>query len=268
MDEEKILFQFKTVQSNVFKSLGEAMKDILTDAGIVFTKTGVKICEMDASQTILVHLKLHADKFEEYFCKQKILVGANMQNLFKILKTMTNNDTLVWKIYQSNINILVIQIFNNDKHISHTIHFPLIDLDHDDIQIPPAEFSSIVTMPSADFQKICRDFYSYSDTIEIRSSDNLLIFRCNGNIAKQETIMGGNDNNGVQFLKKDDDPSSIVQGYYNLKHLNMFTKCTNLCNTIELYMKNDFPIVIQFQVGSVGVLKLAIAPKVKDEFLE
>jgi len=47
--------------------------------------------------------------------------------------------------------------------------------------------------------------------------------------------------------------------------LNMFTKCTNLCNTIELYMKNDFPIVIQFQVGSVGVLKLAIAPKVKDD---
>ena len=52
--------------------------------------------------------------------------------------------------------------------------------------------------------------------------------------------------------------------YYNLKHLVMFTKCTNLCNTIELYMKNDFPIVIKFQVGSLGTLKLAIAPKLKD----
>ena len=29
-------------------------------------------------------------------------------------------------------------------------------------------------------------------------------------------------------------------------------------------MKNDFPIVIKFQVGSLGTLKLAIAPKLKD----
>ena len=136
-----------------FKTLGEALKEILTDANIVFTNSGVKICAMDASQTVLVHLKLDADKFEEYYCKHKVLIGVNMQNLFKILKTMTNNDTLVWKILQSNINVLIIQIFNNDKHISHTIDFPLMDLDHEDIQIPPAEFSSIVTMPSTDFSK-------------------------------------------------------------------------------------------------------------------
>ena len=83
-------------------------------------------------------------------------------------------------------------------------------------------------------------------------------------LLNRKQIMGGGDNNGIQFIKKDNNPKSIIQGYYNLKHLNMFTKCTNLCNTIELYMKNDFPIVIQFQVGSVGVLKLAIAPKVKE----
>ena len=63
-----LLFQFKTVQSNVFRTLGEALKEILTDANIVFMPTGVKICAMDASQTVLVHLKLDAESFEEYFC--------------------------------------------------------------------------------------------------------------------------------------------------------------------------------------------------------
>ena len=63
----------------------------------------------------------------------------------------------------------------------------------------------------------------------------------------------------------DEDEDNIIQGYYNLKHLVLFTKCTNLCNSIEMYMKNNFPIVIKFTVGSLGCLKLALAPKVEME---
>ena len=261
---DSLLFQFKTVQSNVFKTLGEALKEILTDANIIFTKTGLKICAMDASQTVLVHLKLEADNFEEYYCKHQVIIGVNMQNLFKLLKTMTNNDTLVWKIYAEDINNIIIQIFNNDKNINHTYKLPLMDLDYEDITVPPAEFESIITLPSSDFQKICRDMHNISDTIEIRSAGGYLYFKCDGSIASQETIMGGNDNNnGLQFIKN--NTNSIIQGFYNLKYLVMFTKCTNLCNIIELYMKNDFPIVIKFKVGSLGTLKLAISPKIMND---
>tara|TARA_B110000977_G_scaffold192449_1_gene265952 strand:+ start:765 stop:1553 length:789 start_codon:yes stop_codon:yes gene_type:complete len=257
------LFSFKTIQSNVIKTLGEALKEILTDANISFNKSGVKICAMDATQTVLVHLKLDSDNFEEYYCSKSSVIGINMQNLFKLLKTMTNNDTLFWGIKKDDVNFLIIKIYNNDKNITNTFKLPLLDLDNINITIPPAEFDSIITLPSSDFQKICRDMHNISDTIEICNAGNLLYFKCNGCIAQQETIMGGStDEVGLQFVKQSDD--KIIQGYYNLKHLVMFTKCTNLCNTIELYMKNDFPIVIKFQVGSLGTLKLAIAPKIND----
>ena len=62
---------------------------------------------------------------------------------------------------------------------------------------------------------------------------------------------------------KNNNPSGIIQGYFALKHLVLFTKCTNLCNSIEMYMKNNFPIVIKFTVGSLGCLKLALAPKIE-----
>ena len=38
---------------------------------------------------------------------------------------------------------------------------------------------------------------------------------------QQETIMGSTDDVGLQFVKQSDD--KIIQGYYNLKHLVMFT---------------------------------------------
>ena len=65
----------KTVQTTVFKTLVEALKDILTDVNIEFFKGNsdseneedkgyIKIVAMDSSQTILVHLKLEGSRFE------------------------------------------------------------------------------------------------------------------------------------------------------------------------------------------------------------
>jgi proliferating cell nuclear antigen len=57
---------------------------------------------------------------------------------------------------------------------------------------------------------------------------------------------------------------NIIQGYYNLKSLVLFTKCTNLCNNIEIYLRNNFPIIIKYEVGDLGELKLCLAPKCDD----
>jgi proliferating cell nuclear antigen len=101
---------------------------------------------------------------------------------------------------------------------------------------------------------------NFSEIIEIKSVGNQLIFSCKGEFVQQETIIG-ETNNGMSFVKSPTE-DSIIQGYYNLKHLVLFTKCTNLCNSIEIYMKNNFPIVIKFAVGSLGNLKLCLAPKI------
>ena len=47
-----------------------------------------------------------------------------------------------------------------------------MDLPVETISIPPAEFDSVITMPSGDFQKIIRDMHVLSDVIEIRGVIN------------------------------------------------------------------------------------------------
>ena len=47
---------------------------------------------------------------------------------------------------------------------------------------------------------------------------------------------------------------------FSLKYLMLLTKCTNLCNQINLYIKNDYPIVIKYNVASLGEIKLCLAP--------
>ena len=39
---------------------------------------------------------------------------------------------------------------------------------------------------------------------------------------------------------------------------------SNLCNTIELFLKNDYPLIIKYSVASLGEIKLCLAPKSKN----
>ena len=154
------IFEVQTVQSSAFRILIEALKEILTDANLEFDETGLKIMAMDSSHTVLVHLKLNAEQFEVYKCKQRTVIGVNMINLFKLIKTMGNSDTLTLHLEEENQCMLGIRIENSEKNSITKFKLNLMDLHEENIQIPPPTFSSVITMPSIDFQKICRDMHN------------------------------------------------------------------------------------------------------------
>ena len=75
------------------------------------------------------------------------------------------------------------------------------------IQIPPTVFESVITLPSSDFQKICRDMVNISDEIEIKAVDNSLILTCKGEFAEQETVIGECSSNGISSSSEISSPS-------------------------------------------------------------
>lgn len=255
------LLELKTVQTSPFRILVEALKEILTDANIIFTKDGLKIMDMDRSHTLLVHLKLEADSFEKYYCEKRTVVGLNMMNLFKIIKTVGNNDSLSIFMDSENTDKLTIQIENGEKNRMTTYKLNLMDLDEDGINVPDTEFDSIITLPSSDFQKIIRDMSNLSEEIEIKSYNQKLIFSCNGDFADQTTVIGEKEDG---LIYQSNDPTKIVQGIFKSKHLSLFGKCSNLCNCIEMYMKNNYPLIVSYNVANLGKMKIALAPVVND----
>lgn len=253
------LFEMKTIQAAAFRTLIEALKEILTEANLEFDSTGVKIMAMDETHTVLVHLRLHSDRFNEYYCPAKHVLGINMIYLFKLIKTMGNNDSLTLYLPASNPNKLGIKMENADKATTTNYFLKIFDTNVDEIQIPSLSFTSIIRMPSTDFQKVCRDMNGLGDgeKVEITSSGSDLIFKCIGDFAEQETIISENTSMKVQRTSKTNE---IVQGIFQLKHLVLFTKCTNLCPAIEMYLKNDFPLIIRYTVANLGEVKLVLAP--------
>ena len=103
-------FNIQTVQSGAFRVLVEALKDILTDCNFIIDHTGVKLIATDSSHNVLIHMKLHAENFDFYECKESTIIGINMTNMYKLIKTMGNSDILTLFLEANNKNTLGIQI--------------------------------------------------------------------------------------------------------------------------------------------------------------
>ena len=252
----------KTVQIAPFRILMAALKDILLETNIVFTKQGIKIINMDKTHTILVHLFLKAENFEFFECKEeKIIVGVNILHLFKLITTIDNDDTLTIYIENDDYNECIVKELwlkfeNGNIKQSKIQKLKLIEPEQDELEIPDVKFSSVINMPSNDFQKIIRDLANISEKIEIKSVEDELIFKCSGQFAKAE-IRRSENNANMQILNK--QHNKIIQGEYSLKNLLYFIKCTNLCNQIEIYLENNRPLIVKYNVASLGEIKMCLS---------
>ena len=254
----------KTVQIAPFRTLMTALKDILLETNITFEPDGMRIINMDKSHTILVHLFLAAQNFEFYECKKdKIIIGVNMFHLFKLINSIDNDDTLTIYIENSDyvdgiVSHLALKFENGEIKQCKTQKLRLIEPEPEELEYPDVKFASIINLPSADFQKIIRDLSCISDKLEIKSVGNELIFKCQGQFASAEIHRAESDGSMGFVLKQ--ESSKIIQGEFSLKNLGYFIKCTNLCSQIEIYLENDLPLVVKYDVASLGSIRLCLAP--------
>lgn len=254
--------RLQTVQSTAIKVLFEALKDLLTDVNMTFDSTGMRLLAMDGAHVALVHVKLSAHDVEEYVCTQNYVIGVNMAALFKLLKTISNNDTISFEILDSSADELVITIENMDKNSVAVYKLKLLDIDEEMLNIPDVTFDSVISMPSNDFQRICRDMSAISETLVIETKGSELHIECTGEFASCSMNIG-ETTNGITFERLETAPN--VKGTFALRYLNLFTKSTNLSNYVELYLKNSYPLILKYQVASLGFVRFCLAPKVSEE---
>lgn len=274
--------EIKTIQISAFRILIEALKEILKDATIKFTpivydangeinsSSGISIVAMNQTTSVLIRLKLWAKNFEKFYVKSKkpLLIGINMMCFYKLIKTINNDDQMLTLFLEENdMNHLGIRIENTDKNTNTTYKLNILDSEHSDLTIPTSEFEAIVTMQSNDFQRIIKDISNICDSVNISFIDgpknrNTLIFSGKGEFASQKTILQAKDSDTTEG---NSDKDIIIQGEYDLKNLSLFSKCSNLCQNIDLYMKNNYPLIIKYQIANLGQVYLVLSPKTRTD---
>ena len=244
----------QTIQASALRTIFEVLKDIVNDVNVYFTPQGVRIVTLDTARVTLVHMFLPAENFEAYTCESEVIAGLNMANTHKLLKSVTNNDSLIMRMQGR--DVLEIEIENTVKHSTTTFKLKLLDINEDDLNVPEIDMDIVTTIPSVDFQRIARDMANLSTEMTIKRTKTTLELSCAGDFADQMTTL---DCPPV-------DRDEPVGGTYALKYINMYTKATNLCSSVQLFQFSEpnMPMVFRYAIANLGEIKFYLAQKSED----
>lgn len=243
--------KLRTIQAVAIKSVFEVLKDIINDVNLYFDEDGVHIIALDIARIALVHMTLSAENFEEYDCKSRIIAGMNMANTYKLLKSVTNNDTLEMSITSG--ETLEIIVHNQAKKSSSKFNLKLLDIDEDLLESPDLETDIITTFPAVDFQRICRDMGNLADDISIFRDGNILELSCRGDFADQSTS-----------IECPDDIAVRIGNTFSLKYINLFTRATSMCSSVQLLQNShddSLPIILRYTIANLGDMKFYLSAK-------
>ncbi len=269
----KRILYLKTGYVIPLKTLTEVLSNVLTETTWVFTApdpkdpekfAGLEIATADTSRTIFIRVQLAAKEFDPYYCKyDRLELGVSLINLYKLLKSVDKDDTMSLYVEENDRQNLIIEIENQEKKSKTFYKLKLMDLDQQPKKTAKIEYDIKITMPSTEFHKLCREMNNIAEYVDIQCTSKNIIFTCKGDCAERSTIFKSEEG-GLNISNENKKNHNIIQGIYELKNIVLFTKCANLCNDIEIYMKNDFALTIIYTIATLGTIKIALSP-VKEE---
>lgn len=265
-DDCTYLFKLETTQITVIKPLFEALKDMLAEANIQCDSEGLRSIASNQKKGIVVFLQLFGSKFEDYACyKKNLSLGINLDALHKIVKPINNTTTLTLMVEQDSTEHLQVIVNNSEEGKRKKSTLKLLDLDVPKTNLGQNnQFDMVIYMSAVKFQKTCREIISSNnDKVSIMAYNRTLTLSCNcedseDTIEAQEITLVETP----EYLQFVADSGGIVQGEYSLKDILSFTKCNGVSGggIMKIYMHNDLPLVIEYNVGGLGYMKLVIDP--------
>lgn len=279
-NDESKLFRFSTKEGVCIKNLWERLRRY-RDCTFRFVKTGVFMSAISESRTCMVQLSLNS--LSDYVCNEEQVVGLDTINLFDVLRTANREDyvTLQMNKKQSTSPTVEVEIEDVERDTVTTYNMRTLDLEYAQHDIPPTKFDVVISMSSAQFQRVLRQCSAAGSRVHIHTA------RIDGRVAlvfdasDASSRMGGTAADRVRVvvtLPGDNVVECRTGSYFNLNYLTEAARSgsmnpgglvsISLCHVDESAGGQETdgrPIVIEHNVGTMGKLRHFIAPQLQEE---
>ncbi|KAL7270040.1 proliferating cell nuclear antigen [Rhizina undulata] len=257
------MLEARLEQANVLKKVVEAIKDLVQDCNFDCNDSGISLQAMDNSHVALVGMHLKAEGFSPFRCDRNIALGINLGALTKVLRCAQNEDIVTLKAEDAPDSLnLVFESTENDRISDYSIK--LMDIDQEHLGIPDTEYAASITLPSAEFQRICRDLTALSESVVIEATKEGIKFSCTGDIGSGSVTLRQHDNVSKPELSTRIELTEPVSLTFSLKYLVNFCKASSLSQTVTLSLSNEVPLLVEYKMEA-GHVRFYLAPKIGDE---
>lgn len=154
--------------------------------------------------------------------------------------------------------------FNIETEKSAEFQLNLLNLDAQALGIPDTDYPTHVKMSSSEFVRLCRELTQLAESVKVEVEDKVASFSFNGKAGAGKIRMKKNN------AEKSEDQVDIrcteeVSCSYGLQYLNSFAKASSLSNVVTLYLSNQFPLMIDYEIENMGYIKFYLAPKMEED---
>lgn len=255
---------FKTIIKIIAMKISKS--NIICRPKVNDTNAHLRIFAINTDKTLMLNLRLEISEFSKFICDSEILLGIHWPTLNKIINIMNNDEWLSLIVDDEDKSKLKIKIHNTDKQRKIILSLNLLSLPNEFITIPAIKATSIIISTKV-FHKICEKF---------KKEDRDIEFICNNEILKLSAIDNNVNNNvntsielkhDIDIILHDVDAGQIKQ-IYKFNNLYDFDRLINLSDSINIFMKQNYPLIIKFHITTLGYMYICVPHCIEYDILK
>lgn len=258
------MLEARLEQASILKKVVDAIKDLVQDCNFDCNDSGIALQAMDNSHVALVSMMLKAETFSPYRCDRNIALGVNLSSLTKVLRAAQNEDIMTLKAADAPDTLsLLFESSDNDRLSEYDLK--LMDIDQEHLGIPETEYAATITMPSAEFKRICTDLLAMSESVNIEASKDGIKFSCTGDIGNGSVTLRSHTNVDKPKENIDIELGEPVSLTFSLKYLANFCKAAGLSDSVKICLSSEVPLLVEYNLSGNSFLRFYLAPKIGDD---
>lgn len=266
--KKHVLVYLCTLQAVKWRNTWDVLAPILVDGNLVFSTRGLEIHGVTHTQCV----KCDLNAFEEYEFNMSspVSIGVNFENFFKMFKGAKEEDIIRLEITDDSLH-------GPNPHISTEIlsdgvtirgKLSILDIESVSADMPPVRYDSVLEVLSFKFQMAVRLHSEHGETCQIlnyhdpEGENDILFFHTPGDFSSLTTCLRAQESSVSQELENE-RKSSDKKESYKLHDLNLICKATPLSKYVTIYLKEDYPFILEYKVGTLGFMRFALASRIE-----
>ena len=242
--------EFVYVNGKLFKQIFTFIKEINSEANIFFSEEGLDICLQNETHCSLLKIVMYSECFKEYNHSSNIEVGLNINNFCKILSCIKENEEIKI-IISEDVDKLDISFGKYDFSLN------TMTIDEERLEIPETDYDVNYECKCSSFKELCSNAMQFSDEINIKFTDENILFMSSGDIGDFKLKWDDED-----IIHKDNKDEFDMN--FSLNFINQFTKIICTSENFNIRCSKNIPIVLNIDLDDISI-DYFIAPKFIDD---
>jgi proliferating cell nuclear antigen len=253
-------FKLKLENSRILKGIIETLSSIIDETEFEVTPEQFSITAMDPSRICLLKLTIKNEDFDEYECDEETKVGINLDDLNKILKRSSTDDSIEIDFTESDNKIKIV-MQREGMSRKRTFSLALLDIEMEEIPMDnllQIEYPTNWVIDPDFLVEAIKDAEIYSEILKIKAEEEKgLEFSSSGQIGEMEYHLGVEDLIETNITDKN-------TGAYSLTFLKAILKISSITEKLEISLKTDHPLKMIYNLLEGGELSYFLAPRVEE----